>query len=548
MNKLIALLILVSQIAFGGLPPTTSKDSSDSTNVTSFNFQFPNFTGTHTGTTFSLGINSIAGGGTGANTATVAFDNLAPATDAGGQIVGNGLNAYGNIPIGTTRQQWTVVGGTAAWVDNPLPNPSASPSGLVPVTNGTSYTLAPISAIGISTDWSGAFPITAAGLGSSTYSSLSRRVGDSYQLNAQVTAGTVGGSQSIVLPSGISIDTTKMPSTVAQVGVWTIATSSSGSIFSGVGLSGIIFYDGSTTGSLYFGYNVASHAYSKGNPASNGDVLTLNFTIPVVGWSSNTIGASQGAVYAHYFMSSNQTPGSNTQINFDTKIDDSGCLTGSCLVTTGAGSWKFTASVTGTYQFSGLIGWSATATDVLLYKNGTNVLYTGTGFGSTVPSKNISFSVLASAGDVLDLRTDAAATLVGSAVPYQTYIGIVLQSGNGSGNVSSSSTGSYHTEYARLGFNGASSTVQSSSGSWISFGSYSAPATTWAITSGEFSSTPVCTSVNEYSAMTATASNSYFCPFFSQSNTSLVMTALSATGSEGKTTGFYCDIICMGPR
>lgn len=61
----------LSLIANAGLPPTTSKDSTDSANITTFNYQFPNFTGTHTGINFSLGVNSIAGGGTGSSSFTV---------------------------------------------------------------------------------------------------------------------------------------------------------------------------------------------------------------------------------------------------------------------------------------------------------------------------------------------------------------------------------------------------------------------------------------------------------------------------------------------
>jgi hypothetical protein len=60
--------LLISAQAFAGLPPTTSKVSGDSSNKTTFNYQFPNFTGTHTGTTISLGVNSVSGGGTGAST------------------------------------------------------------------------------------------------------------------------------------------------------------------------------------------------------------------------------------------------------------------------------------------------------------------------------------------------------------------------------------------------------------------------------------------------------------------------------------------------
>lgn len=66
--KILLLILLFIISANAGLPPTTSKISGDTTNKTTFNYQFPNFTGTHTGTTVSLGVNGIAGGGTGSST------------------------------------------------------------------------------------------------------------------------------------------------------------------------------------------------------------------------------------------------------------------------------------------------------------------------------------------------------------------------------------------------------------------------------------------------------------------------------------------------
>jgi hypothetical protein len=64
LNFLLAFAFTI-QPAYGGLPPTTSKVTGDTSNVTTFNYQFPNFAGTHTGTTLSLGLLSAAGGGTG---------------------------------------------------------------------------------------------------------------------------------------------------------------------------------------------------------------------------------------------------------------------------------------------------------------------------------------------------------------------------------------------------------------------------------------------------------------------------------------------------
>jgi len=66
--KIFILSLLISISALAGLPPTTSKVIGDISNVTTFNYQFPFFNGTHTGTTVSLGVLTPAGGGTGIGT------------------------------------------------------------------------------------------------------------------------------------------------------------------------------------------------------------------------------------------------------------------------------------------------------------------------------------------------------------------------------------------------------------------------------------------------------------------------------------------------
>lgn len=68
MTILSALLFsLVSQAAF---PPTTSKIDGDSAPKTTFNYLFPNFSGSHNGTSVTLSVNSVAGGGTGQSSYT----------------------------------------------------------------------------------------------------------------------------------------------------------------------------------------------------------------------------------------------------------------------------------------------------------------------------------------------------------------------------------------------------------------------------------------------------------------------------------------------
>jgi hypothetical protein len=87
------------------LPPTSSKLSSDANEVTTFKFDFPNFTGTHTGTLVSLNINSVAGGGTGL--ASLTANNV---------ILGNGSSAPTFVAPGASGNILTSNGST--WVSS----------------------------------------------------------------------------------------------------------------------------------------------------------------------------------------------------------------------------------------------------------------------------------------------------------------------------------------------------------------------------------------------------------------------------------------------
>lgn len=74
MKKFLFLLALLSITVMANLPPTTSKISGDATKKTTFDFEFPHFSGTHTGTKVQLGVNGITGGGTGNTTGTATIN------------------------------------------------------------------------------------------------------------------------------------------------------------------------------------------------------------------------------------------------------------------------------------------------------------------------------------------------------------------------------------------------------------------------------------------------------------------------------------------
>jgi hypothetical protein len=109
-NYLILLLITSAFCAqtFAGLPPTTAKDSADAGAPTTFNFKFPNFTGTHTGTNFSLG--NIIGGAI--DNAPIGGTTPSSANFTGVTIGTGTLNSVNDSPLkifsasDTYNQQW----------------------------------------------------------------------------------------------------------------------------------------------------------------------------------------------------------------------------------------------------------------------------------------------------------------------------------------------------------------------------------------------------------------------------------------------------------
>lgn len=84
MKNLFTILVLLffALESTAGLPPTTTRGSADSVDITTFKFRFPNIAITHTGTIASFGTVAVAGGGTGATSLT-----------ANNVILGNGTSA-----------------------------------------------------------------------------------------------------------------------------------------------------------------------------------------------------------------------------------------------------------------------------------------------------------------------------------------------------------------------------------------------------------------------------------------------------------------------
>jgi hypothetical protein len=297
-----------------------------------------------------------------------------------------------------------------------------------------------ISAIGISTDWT-AYTPTLSGWGTvSSQSFVWRRVGDSLQVQGYWVNGTVAATlATIPLPvvngSQLNIDTTKITNSNTtsnpgtSVGLLHQAEANGDlAVVTATGTSTSQVYVGNTANSS----NLLTPQNGNGNSTSSA-ASSIWFTVPIVGWSSNTIGASQGAVYANYHMSTNTATNSGVQINFDTKDQDSGCATGTCLVTAAAagtsGTWKFTASVQGSHHVMACSYTSSTGYDMVLYYNGAaykGLSYVATGGDYYCGGTDINLIP----GDYIDLRPDANTTVRGGSSPQGTFISVVLNSGN----------------------------------------------------------------------------------------------------------------------
>lgn len=122
----------------------------------------------------------------------------------------------------------------------------------------------------------------------STSSFVSKRIGDSLQVWGTFTVGTASGTAaSITLPSGIAIGKLPTTATGTIVGEWITSAGSTLNMFTTPN-SGVIFYDGSTSGSIFFtGMSGTTGLIKSGGSTVSGTglLITVNFLIPVVGWN-----------------------------------------------------------------------------------------------------------------------------------------------------------------------------------------------------------------------------------------------------------------------
>lgn len=218
----------------------------------------------------------------GTNVATVDVDAVTIASGAGATT--KVTRALKSNVIGTTSEGFQIIAGSA---------------GTVFLDNCTVSTKQVLSSIGADSNWKSYTP-TYTGFGTvSDNVSYYRRNGKNLEVAAAVTMGTVDGTlASITLPSGLLIDassvtinsTTGQPS--ANVGTY---------VNNGGGAIGAVLASTNTsTTILYFG-NKAGNVSNMNFPVSGSTMgasagsLTLNFSVPIQGWTASFDALSDSA-------------------------------------------------------------------------------------------------------------------------------------------------------------------------------------------------------------------------------------------------------------
>lgn len=140
--------------------------------------------------------------------------------------------------------------------------------------------------------WTNDLSFTVTGCGTVSNSSFFyKRIGDTMMCRADFTCGTnTAVTLSLGMPSGLTIDSTKIPSNASgsQVGLAFDVSSGTNALFSG-SIGSVVFYDGSDTAKLYFGSTSnGSNAFTKAVATAlwnTGDAVSIQFNVPITQWA-----------------------------------------------------------------------------------------------------------------------------------------------------------------------------------------------------------------------------------------------------------------------
>jgi hypothetical protein len=263
-------------------------------------------------------------------------------------------------------------------------------------------------------DWTSYTPTLSAGFGTtSNLSAYYRRVGDSLEGIVYFSAGTVAASlASVSLPSGVSVDSTKIPVSNNTSNPGSVVGSYGDGTSGGTGL--IITATATSTSLLYFSpFQATANNLTPANAGSivgNTAPMSCRFVVPASGWSSNSVSSADTDTRVVSFSgnkTSTQAVTSNvTDITFTSRKDTHAAWSGSAYVVPVSGDYVVAASLGDN---------AATAWSIKIYKNASAFGILSTQASGNFSSGSIILPGLV-AGDSITLRVDATTTISASAL------------------------------------------------------------------------------------------------------------------------------------
>jgi hypothetical protein len=264
------------------------------------------------------------------------------------------------------------------------------------------FSLGPVSIVNGTpvTDWTSYTP-TGTWTTNTTYVGKWRRVGDSMQVTANIAlTGAPTGSFTVNLPSGYTIDTTKISNTSYQSLGVVYATSGAGTS----NRTGTAIY-GSTTSLRVVTDNGATWSATAPGTFGNSDFVTVNAIFPILGWSSNVQMSSDTDTRVVSMTgdraSTQSVTNQVTNLAFTASKDTHGGWNGT----------QYVVQVPGDYSVSATVADSVSSSWVVYaYVNGTfakTLGFTGSGNygGGTATLSNLK------AGDLISIRAGATTTV-----------------------------------------------------------------------------------------------------------------------------------------
>ena len=277
----------------------------------------------------------------------------------------------------------------------------------------------------IVTNWTAYTPTLSAAWGSATTSLRYRRMGDTIGVSGTIIAGTTGsGNGTISLPSGLSVDLIKFSSSANYTQYLGRAQRMVSSLVANVNqntisVSFVLALDSTSPTGVYVSFNTASNTFNAeplNTIISSGDTIYVEFSVPIVGWSSaDAIITPATVVAAQLTLATTATVGASSIIKYDTVQFDTA---GAYSTTTGL----YTVPAQGAYQVE-VVSFCSGGTNVLVYKNGTAYSYIVTSQSGTINSGSVLVPCVA--GDTLGIYLDTgSANVYGSSSPLYTSLSI----------------------------------------------------------------------------------------------------------------------------